>query len=511
MPEVTENFVRIPVRKPSEFEDGTMGTMTLNQKSGVRAVVGRLKSNGATVIASYLFEIGKDEWTEERARGWVKGNEDRYQTRAFRTRAAGYTGDADLRVIMDGATFRLEEPSEWERFVGSVDPEAFKTADQQRFDHVELDENGVPTAFRIVEFGDWQTSKYGTLKVSETAAKGTMAWWAYKWGDERIPMDWGHKSASGEDERSPGYWKPEIREDGIWAVDVEWTPKGYEQLQNKEIKFFSPEGKLNAKTKEVLAVTYIALTNRPATNHQKPLVASESNQAGEDTDATISGDEERIIMQDLLKKLGLPEDATEEQAIAKVDELTKAVPEETETAHREAIEAKDKEIKALKAKADEKAGEFKAETLKACGLDDDADFSKVLAYVETLKAKAPEADKVAKLEAKAAEFDAFREDIRVKDILASVSAKITPANRETVERLARALDAETFTATMKDWPDVKGANPDPAKGSTVDKRNEDILAHDSLTDDDRAFFASKGWDPKTDEGKSEIKAYIAAK
>jgi len=500
MPDVTEHYATIPVRPGTEFQAESLRTMLLNGRDGIKAVVGELK-NGQTAVSSFLFLKGAT-WDDSRsawARSWVDKNQGRYTTRDFLGRAAGYGGDPILKVIMAGDSFRLEEPSEWEKISAGVF-ESFKTKDERPFDHVELDENGVPTAFRIVAFGDWSTSKYGTLKVTKLTAKGTLAWWAYKYGDEKIPMDWGHKSADGSDERSPGYWEPEIRDDGIWAVDVEWTPRGYEQLQNKEIKFFSPEGKFNEKTAEVLAITYIALTNRPATNHQKPLVAS---------DVTPAPIQQEETMQELLKKLGLTETATEEEAIAKVDELMNATPPEVEAAHTEAIEAKDTEIAALK--ADDKLAEFKAETLKACDLDDSADFAKVLARIETLKAKAPEADKVAKLEAKVETLEKAQEDNRIVSLLASVSAKMTPANKGTVEKLARTLEEADFLATMKDWPEIKGASPDPAKPGTIDARNEDVSTHESLTAADREFFASKGWDPKTPEGKTEILAFIAAK
>jgi len=497
-PDVTEDYIRLRQRDPGDFEEGSFRTITLNARDGIRAVIGKLDGKTTTTVQSYLFELSKS-WTVERATSWVKKHGGKYQAKEFSSRASRWDGDIDLAVIMSGASFRLEERHEWESML-TEQTRDFRAGDAVEFDHVELDEEGVPTAFRIREFGDWETSKYGVLKVTAKTAKGTMAWWSYKYGTEKIPMDWGHKSTTGEDERSPGFWHPEIRDDGIWAVDVEWTPKGYEQLKNKEIRFFSPEGKRNEKTNEVLAITYIALTNRPATNRMKPLVASDA------PGKQPAPPQEDIPMKELLKKLGLAETATEDEAIAKLDELTTA----HDTAKAEAT-AKDAELATLRAKADDKLAEFKAETLKACDLGADAGFDKVLARIETLKAKAPEADKVAKLEAKMAEYETFREDIRVEKLLASVSAKVVPANKGTVEKLARVLDEGTFMATMKDWPDIKGRNPEPASGKTIDERNESIVAHDALNDADRSFFASKGWDPKTDAGRKEIQEYIAVK
>jgi len=109
------------------------------------------------------------------------------------------------------------------------------------------------------------------------------------------------------------------------------------------------------------------------------------------------------------------------------------------------------------------------------------------------------------------EYEAFREDIRIEKLLASVSTKIVPANTDAVTTLAKNLDEETFLATMKDWPEIKGASPLPAKPGTVDKRNADVSTHECLADADREFFASQGWDPKTEDGKKEIEAFIAAR
>jgi hypothetical protein len=410
-------------RDPSDFQEGSFRTIPLNVREGIKAVIGKLNGKSTTTIQTYLFQKAKG-WTVQRAEKWIKKNRGRHMTRGWSDQMSGYPGDPDLRVIMAGDTFRLEEPNEWETIRDGVDPVSFETKDdQQEFDHVELDANGVPTAFRIVPFGDWPTSKYGTLKVTELSAKGTMAWYAYKWGKELAPMDWSHKSADGTDERSPGWWRPEIRQDGIWAVDIDWTEDGYEQLRKKEIRFFSPEGKHNSKTGEVLAIQFIALTNRPATNHQRPLVATDTI-GGTPADETstvppvgATPPKEEVEMKELLKKLGLPETATEAEALAKLDEIAKAVPADVEKTHKEALEAKaaeitakDKEIATLKAKMD--SGDdtdetkalkgFRASTLETLKLGAGADSRDVIRLIAGLQAKAPEAERATKLEAEVA-------------------------------------------------------------------------------------------------------------
>jgi len=70
-PDVTENYVRIRVRNPDLFVDDSFATITLDSKKGIKAVIGKLKTdpNGSTKIQSYLFD--KDKWTVEEAQQWV--------------------------------------------------------------------------------------------------------------------------------------------------------------------------------------------------------------------------------------------------------------------------------------------------------------------------------------------------------------------------------------------------------------------------------------------------------
>jgi hypothetical protein len=71
-PEVTENYVRIRVRDPNLFVDGSFRTIVLSADRGIHAIIGKLKSDphGSTVIQNYMFELAKG-WTMEKAQGWV--------------------------------------------------------------------------------------------------------------------------------------------------------------------------------------------------------------------------------------------------------------------------------------------------------------------------------------------------------------------------------------------------------------------------------------------------------
>jgi len=76
-PEVTENYVRIRVRDPNLFVEGSFRTIVLSAKEGIHAIIGKLKSDpsGSTVIQNYMFELAKG-WTMEKAQAWVNQHKD---------------------------------------------------------------------------------------------------------------------------------------------------------------------------------------------------------------------------------------------------------------------------------------------------------------------------------------------------------------------------------------------------------------------------------------------------
>jgi hypothetical protein len=509
MPEVTNQFVRIPVQPQSAFQDGSIRSMVMNANQGIRALIGKVKGKTTTAVMTYIFEITKG-WTMDKAKKWVAEHKSRHLTHGWSSQVERYPGDKDLRVILAGETIRLEEPSEEEKLFNYAKIVELKDNEiTVPLDHVELDKDGIPIAFRIAEFGDLPNSKYPDLKVTELTAKGTMAWFAYK-GMPEFPMDWSHKSSDGTDESSPGWWKPEVRQDGIWASGVRWTPRAYEQLKNKEIKHFSLEAKRNGDTGELLAITCIALTNRPAANNQLPLVLSDAAKNGAKSPTTPS-EKEDVIMKSFYERLGLPETATEEEVLAALDALEGKVPEATETAHAEALTAKDTEIAALKEKVDPVLTDFRLKTLETCKLTEKDGFEKVLAYIKTLEAQEPDKVKLADLEAKVEAQEKILEQNRIDKLVEQVESKATPDNRASIRLMATTLSEDDFLATMKGWPEIKADPKKPIEDAKLKERNKDIMMAECLTDGDRAFFAEMGWDPKSEDGKKKIEAHIATK
>lgn len=67
--EVTENYIRIRVKDPSEFQDNSFRTIWLDKNKGIKAIIGKLKGQNSMTIQSLLFV--KDKWTEKQAKDWV--------------------------------------------------------------------------------------------------------------------------------------------------------------------------------------------------------------------------------------------------------------------------------------------------------------------------------------------------------------------------------------------------------------------------------------------------------
>ena len=75
-PETTENYHHIPIRSASEFVDGSLRTITLSAQQGIKAVIGKLKSdpNGSTKVQKYMFDA--DKFTMAMAQAWVDNHKD---------------------------------------------------------------------------------------------------------------------------------------------------------------------------------------------------------------------------------------------------------------------------------------------------------------------------------------------------------------------------------------------------------------------------------------------------
>ena len=127
-----------------------------------------------------------------------------------------------------------------------------------------------------------------------------------------LPIDWEHatqhRATKGEDAPAAGWIKQlEIRDGGLWGL-VAWTPRGANQVVNREYRFLSPVFDYESDSTRIVRLVSAGLTNKP-----NFLLTALNQETLENSPVKLSPA--------LLAALGLPETATEEQAIAATTQL----------------------------------------------------------------------------------------------------------------------------------------------------------------------------------------------
>lgn len=130
--------------------------------------------------------------------------------------------------------------------------------------------------FRIIRFGpvDMMQPALGPKLKTFTRQMGETAVAALTATGRRMSIDYEHQSLAALNTRADGLapaagWigRLEVRPDGLWACDVEWTPFATALISGGEYAYFSPVFQwANREANELRAVKAITLTNNPALN-----------------------------------------------------------------------------------------------------------------------------------------------------------------------------------------------------------------------------------------------------
>jgi phage I-like protein len=151
------------------------------------------------------------------------------------------------------------------------------------------------------------------MKDSEAVAAASNAYLPNLPIDENHAVD--HKAPKGESSPAFGWFShvAAAANGSVWA-DVEWTKRGAEAVANLEYRYLSPVILHNEKG-EVTALLRAALSNSPnldlkSLNSETPETAAPASPAKEHND-----------MEKILAALGLPADATEDEAVAAIAAL----------------------------------------------------------------------------------------------------------------------------------------------------------------------------------------------
>ncbi len=171
----------------------------------------------------------------------------------------------------------------------------------------------VPDEIQVIPFGYHKTPK-GPFELDAAGAQEVIATFDSRQND--MVIDYEHQTLADPPVEAPaaGWIKKLINrgEDGVWAA-IEWTERARQYIANREYKYVSPVWLKRISDNRVFRLINVALTNQPNIDGMVPLINKLGFEGQENT--------KEAVMKDLLKLLGLSEDATEEAAIAAVNKL----------------------------------------------------------------------------------------------------------------------------------------------------------------------------------------------
>lgn len=135
----------------------------------------------------------------------------------------------------------------------------------------------------------------------------------------RLAIDYEHESLPDENGRrrkwaAAGWFTAggiEVRDSGVWATDVEWTPAAKQAIEDREVAYISPVFFYDGEGAVIGLATHVApaaLTNTPAIDGMQPALQAAANQLATEDNA----------MEELLELLGLEPGASEKDITAAV-------------------------------------------------------------------------------------------------------------------------------------------------------------------------------------------------
>jgi phage I-like protein len=134
-------------------------------------------------------------------------------------------------------------------------------------------------------------------------------------------LDYEHQSLLTEKNGQPApaaafFKKLEWRDEGLFATDVDWTPRAKEMVEAGEYRFISPVFYYDDETGHILGIISAALTNSPALDGMDSVRLAAATLNYPDEDTTV--DE---LMERLRWMLNLPIAATKDEIIAQLNRL----------------------------------------------------------------------------------------------------------------------------------------------------------------------------------------------
>lgn len=182
--------------------------------------------------------------------------------------------------------------------------------------NVELPDDGsVPEWVQLVPAGptiegadgrSWQFSEAEAARVVE----------AFNARNRELPIDWEHASEKrapqGEEAPAAGWLRELAVQEGSLYGRVAWTERAAGQIRRREYRYLSPVFLFTPQDRRVVRLTSAGLTNQP--NFALRALNREATDDDAEEDAPVK-------WKQLMQKLGLSEDASEDDALEAVDGL----------------------------------------------------------------------------------------------------------------------------------------------------------------------------------------------
>ncbi|MEW5897733.1 MAG: phage protease [Bacillota bacterium] len=298
-----------------------------------------------------------------------------------------------------------------------------------------------PEWVQLLPFG-YVKSTEGDFTVDEESLREIVNRFRERGND--IVIDYEHQTLGDVVAPAAG-WIKELEgrgQAGLWAR-VEWNERARQYIANKEYRYLSPVVLVRRADGKAAAIHSVGLTNAPAIDGM-PALVNKNKEAEEMNLAAIA------------KKLGLPENATEEQVLAALD--------------------------GLKARSDLVAHK---EILTLLDLKEDARLEEVKGAVIALKNPSGYVS--------IQQFNELKQKLEIKErdelvAQALKSGKVAPAQKEWAEAYAL-KDPDGFKAFLEKAPvvvpvqEIVGGKSDPAKQARLEETQALVNKMLGITDE----------------------------
>ena len=320
-----------------------------------------------------------------------------------------------------------------------------------------------PREVRLFVFGRNETTK-GAFTLSKADAEAVVA----EFGKQGHALTWDYDhatftSADPQHRVAAGSCRLAVRDDGLWAVDIEWTDDARRDIEAGKWVFCSPAIVFDGQ-RRIKAIRNVALTNIPATHNAAPLLlSSRENTMNYLKDMRAGGEAMMAAAQAMtaegqsdekVKALGAQTIQALTPLIAMLEELIEAAGEgegEGELSAlrglrdltAELLSAKGADVATLRGKLRAFAQRAKGATLSA----KDAERTAVKALVQASLSKIPAAERATYEAMPLAELQAFLSDAPVLVPAAPVAQPAQAA--VTVAPQSAEADPETLSAVER--------------------------------------------------------------